>query len=364
MDVVVVTYAPDIKLLRHMLASYETYYQDPGTLFLITDRGDEALLRQIPLPTNARLVYRDDYPEVAGVDSFKQQLYLKLKAHELVTTEHFLVLDSDFVLIAPLSDSDFFEDGKPVWYYRQWSAGPAARWRPGSESFLGLPIEFDYLDVPQWILSRTVCAQLATSYNLQEILTQEDLSEFLLYGAFASQQFPEAYKFRDVAKATSQPVGIAVNQVPPTYLNLNPASRYEDYKPYKYAQFWSHWGLAEAKMVEFFEDSQRDHFGAIRRAADRTPLVDAAPSPREETLQGTVQLLWDECANLQRICDERGQEIVGLKAAAEERLHAMETLGRQLAERDTALAVTKNAGPALWLVRALLALLKLLHIKH
>src|SRR5262249_52742179 len=115
----------------------------------------------LALPANVRLVFRDDYPELAGVDPFRQQLYVKLKAHELVASEHFLVIDSDFIVIAPLTDADFFEKDKPLWYYRQWTPGPAARWRPGSEAFLGFPIEYDYLDVPQWILSRRVCAELA-----------------------------------------------------------------------------------------------------------------------------------------------------------------------------------------------------------
>ena len=363
MDVVVATYAPDIKLLRHMLASLETYYQDAGQLFLITDKADAHLLSQIALPKNSQLVYREDYPEVAGVDPFKQQLYLKLKAFELVGSEDFLVMDSDFVFIAPLSDGDFLIDGKPAWFYRKWMPGSAARWRPASEAYLGLPIEEDYLTVPQWILKREVCRQLATVRDLRQLLVADDLSEFLIYGAFARHSFPEAYAFRELTEDGPRPAGAAANQVPPTYLRLDRACAYEDFKPYKYVQLWSHWGLAETKMVEFFEASQLDHFGKLVRPADRARLAELDGSARESTLQRTVQLLWDECATLQGICDERADEIVNLKQAAEERLQAMEALGRQLGERDAALALSGRGGLALALVQAGMRLLKLLHVK-
>ncbi len=133
MDIVVVTYAPDIKLLRHFLASYDLYYQSKNKLFIFASRSEQYLLEQIRLPQNTTLLYRDDYPELVGTTAYSQQPYLKMLAYQVATTEYFCIMDSDFLFIQPTSDEDFLRCGKPVWFYRPWGENePPLRWRKQS----------------------------------------------------------------------------------------------------------------------------------------------------------------------------------------------------------------------------------------
>src|SRR2546425_5035650 len=94
-DIVVVTRARDAHLLRYFLASYECFWEGHGQLILFTRRSDSYLWESIRLPTTTRLVYREDFPEL-GSDDFRNQLYLKLVAHQFVETEYYIIMDSDF----------------------------------------------------------------------------------------------------------------------------------------------------------------------------------------------------------------------------------------------------------------------------
>jgi hypothetical protein len=280
-DVVVATYSPDLKLLRHMLASYQMYWRDKGTLFIIAAQQDLPLIENMALPDKTKLLLREDFPELNGADPFKQQLYLKLCAYQFVTTEDFVVLDSDFVFLRPILEQDFYMEGRPIWYYRQWQPDDRARRWTGSDRLLGFEIPYAFLDTPQWVLKRELCAELNARFGLARFLTDDLLSEFLVYGAFCHRYFPGAYHFVD-REHVDRPFPLAgkVNQVPPTFLHLDPACRYEQFAQYGYVAFWSHWELAERKMIEFFEASQVANFGRVLAATDQRDVRPAiSPGP-------------------------------------------------------------------------------------
>src|SRR5579859_40883 len=272
MDFVVVTHAPDVKLLRHFLESYDLYYSTKDRLHIFTSVRDQALLDQVKLPSNASLVYREDFPAVAEATPFSQQLYLKLMSHTVVTTDYFCIMDSDFLFIRPTSDADLFYKGKPVWYYRTWIDGePPLRWRAGSEAFLGSNINHLYAWIPQFVFHRSVALELTKRYDPRRILNDDTISEFLVYGWFAHRYYPDAHFFaRDLDVAP--PVVRTVNQIPPDYCHLDPSVSYQQFRGHHCVAFWSHWDLAESKMVEFFEDSQREHFGRVQVPGNSEPL--------------------------------------------------------------------------------------------
>ena len=285
MDVVVVTYGPDLKLLRHMVRSYDLYFKGKDSLIVVTDRRDWRSLEQIDFPSNTVLAYRQDYPEVAN-STGNVQGYLKLRAHELTKTDYFLLVDSDFVFLHPVSDEHFFHAGRPVWFQRRWAERDASiRWRPVSERFLGRTTETNYGDHAQWLMSRALLEQMDRELPIPELLELKDVHEFLVYGAYAhAQGGPYLFVDRDDQSPVTQ-LSSEVNQRPPTYCILDPACRYEDFAQYKYVQFWSHWELAEAKMVEFFEASQRHNFGQVIAPSKRAALpvaVRYGPVRRED----------------------------------------------------------------------------------
>ena len=149
MDWVVVTCAADMHLLRYLLASAACFFQTSGKLVVFTSRRDRHLWSQMPVPARTRFVYREDFPEL-GHDDYANQLYLKLRAHEFVDTEHFLVLDSDFLFVAPCGQKDFSHDGKPVWFYASWDE-QALRFRAPSEEFVGASIDRNYMRLAQLV---------------------------------------------------------------------------------------------------------------------------------------------------------------------------------------------------------------------
>ncbi len=105
------------------------------------------------------------------------------------------------------------------------------------------------------------------------MLNRNDILEFQIYGWFAHTRYSDDYCFILGDEKSTIPIAAKVNQIPPDYCHLDPTCRYDQFKSYKYVVFWSHWELAEDKMIEFFEDSQRDHFGKVIVKADRRPLL-------------------------------------------------------------------------------------------
>ncbi|MBM3203891.1 hypothetical protein FJZ55_08330 [Candidatus Woesearchaeota archaeon] len=278
MDLVVVTCEPDIKLLRHFLASYELYYQNKNNVYIFAYEADKYWLNQVNLPDSANIVIIEEhYPEVIGAPGFNHSLYLKLLAYKVVTTDNFIIMDSDFLFIGPTYDNDFFLEGKPVWYYHPWvEDSPPIKWKRSSEAFVRHEMDYLYLDQPQWIFKREICAKLASTYKLEEILTTSNVAEIQVYGWFAHQYMEGEYRFIQYDLRENEPIVAKINQIPPTYQHLDPHCNYDQYKNYKFVVFWSHWNLAEEKMIEFFEKSQIDCFGKILLEAERNPFVPIA----------------------------------------------------------------------------------------
>lgn len=274
MDCVVVTHGPDVKLLRHCLASWELYYQTKGKLLIIIPRADASLLEQAEIPHGATILFAEDIVGAARpTDAFVVQQYIKLAAYRYVSSEYYFLIDSDFLFIRPTSDEHFFHRGRPVWFCYPWEGhGAALRWKADSERFLGFAIDKLFSGThQQYVLKKEIATDLASRYGLERLWGLQSPNEWLVYGAFAHRVYPEAYEFVvDTARIT--PISINVNQIPPDYCHLDPTCSYEEYSRFHFVVFWSHWDLAEAKMIEFFERSQIKNLGSVVREPDRRRL--------------------------------------------------------------------------------------------
>jgi hypothetical protein len=280
-DLVVVTRAADAHLLRYFLASYECFWEGGNRLALFTSRRDSYLWKDIRLPAGTRLIYREDFPELVA-DDFRNQLYLKLIAHQFVETENYILMDSDFLFVAPCPESVFFHQGRPIWFRGPWDDA-ASRWRPGSEAFIGAPIDHLYMSGPQYVFSRTVAAELCRRYDPRRILDLDGVSEFIVYGWFAHQFFADSYHWVDVPGGGIVPVGRRVNQVPPSYCVLDPDVSLGEFPAVRYLAFWSHWDLAESKMREFLLEARcryADRPLCLPEMSRIYPLIDV-PAPPE-----------------------------------------------------------------------------------
>ena len=291
---VVVTRAADAHLLRLFLASRECFWEGGDRLVLFTCRADSYLWEDIRLPAATRLVYREDFPEL-GEDDFRNQLYLKLTAHRFVETENYVLMDSDFLFVAPCPESSFFHESKPVWFRRAWNEG-SVRWREGSEAFVGASIDHLYMtEEPQYVFSRAIAAELCRRYDPRRIVEMEGVSEFVVYGWFANRFFPDSYRWVDLQDGGITPVGRSVNQIPPSYCELDPTTSLDDFPRARYVAFWSHWDLAETKMVEFLLEAHRRypdrplHFPELSRIY---PLIHLPATP--QTLYSNIRGLYSD----------------------------------------------------------------------
>lgn len=272
MDVYMVCGDKDIRLLRHFLTSYNLFFKSPGKIYLWVWKKHEYLLRDITLPKNLILLFKDNVPELVEND-FKNQMYLKLIAHRYVETDWFWVADTDYLIVSPLCKADFFYGEKPYWFYCDWHEIAEKTFRSGSESFLGKSIPLQFLDEQQFIHNKKVLHAFAKSYNPLNILQDEYLAaEQVVYGAYAYEELHDCYHWVDYEKYNGPVVSYKVNQRPPTYCELNNEVKLSDLPAAKYHVFWSHWEKAEEKMIEFLIDAQQRAFGKVVAKPDATRL--------------------------------------------------------------------------------------------
>lgn len=271
-DIYMIAGEKDLRLLRHFLTSYELFFNSKGKIYLWIWREHEYLLRSRQLPKNLVLLFKDDVPELVE-DDFRNQMYLKLTAHKYVESDWFWMPDADFLITSSLCKDDFFSGEKPYWFYCDWRKVPEKKWRQGSEKFIGHKIPQQFLDQPQYVLSKKVLENLSNNYDLRKILTEDYLAaDQVIYGFYAYKNFNTLYQWVDSNTDKGQSLSYKVNQRPPSYCELDENVKFSELPSAKYHVFWSHWEKAEKKMIEFLIDAQLQAFGEVRSKPDDTQL--------------------------------------------------------------------------------------------
>jgi len=272
LDIYIIAGEKDQRLLRHFLLSYELFFQSKGKIFLWIWRKHKYLLQNFKLPKNLILLFKDDVSELVE-DDFRNQMYLKLVAHKYVESDWVWMSDADFLITSPLYKKDFFCGEKPYWYYCDWHEIAEKTWRHGSEKLFGCNIPSQFLDQPQYILSRKILKSLSEDYDVSNILSKKYLAaDQVIYGYYAFKNFPDLYQWVNSSTNQRNRICYKVNQQPPSYCELDEKVKLEQLPPAKYYVFWSHWEKAEKKMMEFLNDAQLKAFGKIKIKSDETRL--------------------------------------------------------------------------------------------
>ncbi|APT30090.1 hypothetical protein MCBMB27_00799 [Methylobacterium phyllosphaerae] len=263
MDVAVVTCRKDLHLLAVMLKSFSVFSKIDGILLIFCDDADFESIKHMDLPPGSRLISKQS---IVGdqEDDFRVQMYIKLQLCYHSDADYIWSIDSDYLLIADLHSEDFFQGGRPIWQYRCWDNEPSLRWRSGTGQFLGFDPSFQFMDRPIYVLDRAVLEHLNAEHDLWKILTAEvPPSEYMIYGAFAHRFHQDAHCWWKPADDESSVV-YSVNQRPPSYCIVDPDIELRDAGCSKYCVFWSHWDLAESKMLDFYSK-------ALRRSGESAP---------------------------------------------------------------------------------------------
>jgi hypothetical protein len=120
MDIIIVSYLQDLFKLSRCLRSLRSnnYFRNSTFKIIVNDSDDvaEKFIRKFRRIPNIK-IYKastvDDTVKTSGPDGWLTQQVLKLAACRIVSTDWYLVLDSDFEIIKnyEISDCDFFING-------------------------------------------------------------------------------------------------------------------------------------------------------------------------------------------------------------------------------------------------------------
>lgn len=259
----------------------------PSSFFCDNDDVEE--ITQMHLPERHRIITKQTL-NIPG-DDFRRQLIIKLNLDLYCNQEFIWVMDSDYLLVDYISESDFMEEGRPVWLMRHWDNEPSLRWKKPSSEVLGTDIPFQFMDRLQFVFQRRALQELRKTVSLDHVLNTKDApSEFMIYGAYCYQNMPELYKwnFVDDNKST---LSFEITQRPPSYHIVRTDIRLSEAAESKYCVFWSHWMLAEVRMLQFLSEAcDRKNIGGTKFRYRLRSLIHIA----QETLISRLQRSLDE----------------------------------------------------------------------
>lgn len=124
------------------------------TLVLDHDVGKEAAC-VLDLGVNLRVLDASAvFPEADKIaEGYVRQQYIKLCADRCYPETPHVQLDSDMVMLRPPTDQDFYYNGLPLWFYREWAdAGDAQCWLPAVNQALGYVAPYEFMMRPGFIL--------------------------------------------------------------------------------------------------------------------------------------------------------------------------------------------------------------------
>jgi hypothetical protein len=216
--VITPSYAPDLDLCGDLNASVLRYTPDDVRHYIITPARDVPLFsrlrgsrtevlavndvlprRIVTVPrANYWLNLRRPFPPIRG---WMMQQLVKLQAASQLPAGRLLLVDSDVLLVRPVTAQTFVSAGRTRFYRRAAGVGGHMprhlRWHDNARALLGLPLERsplpDYISAFNVWDQATVRAlqahiQRLTGRNWIDVIAAElDFSEFILYGVFVDK---------------------------------------------------------------------------------------------------------------------------------------------------------------------------------
>lgn len=198
-DIFIKTYHKDYVWLEYCLKSIRKFASGFRNIVIVGDHGDIPIPPQYYEGLPVKIVYSakparaPTYVE-HGLGYLWQQ-YIKLSWHTLTDADAVLVLDSDWMLTAPTTPTDFMVDGKFAWVFRRWeNAGSGICWKKPTEFLLKIPSEYEGMGIAGFILQRETTIALknciCSLHGVQDIwdivlkYNLSTFSEFNLFGSF------------------------------------------------------------------------------------------------------------------------------------------------------------------------------------
>lgn len=108
-------------------------------------------------------------------DGYMFAMYTKMMADRYSDADMIMVLDSDHILLRPVSLDQFMQGGLPVIRYKHWTEDPSdpslvegyRQWAPPTERLLGVALDRDYMRGPPFLFWRDTF--LKTRLRIEEV---------------------------------------------------------------------------------------------------------------------------------------------------------------------------------------------------
>ncbi|OGT53790.1 MAG: hypothetical protein A3E84_02170 [Gammaproteobacteria bacterium RIFCSPHIGHO2_12_FULL_42_13] len=261
-EAVLITYLNDFSTARVTLRSLKLYFPEIKKTHVLVDKKDISHW-VTPNEVEINLLAKEDiwpkdlpYPN----NGYHAQKLLKLLSYRFIESEFIWIIDSDMLLIQPLTHEKLGLLKHPYWFYSDWNQGNLS-WKKEAEQFLGFTIPYSFMEDPLYILKKSILMDFFNRYSAEDFLKYPNISEFEAYGAFAYHAHRDEYAF---ISTTESHFAKCIHQVPPTYLVLDEAIGWKDYRDSALIAVWSNWSRALDKMIECYHDSQHFYFQEIR----------------------------------------------------------------------------------------------------
>jgi hypothetical protein len=204
------TYWKDLDWLQLCLRSIDRYCCGFAEVVVAVPESSRPWMLRSTLPGAARLVYIPTY-----ADDYLGQQVTKLNA-DLYTAAAFIAhVDADCIFVRSTRPEDLAPDGRPRLATRPIAElGRHYPWRRPTETFLGFPVELDFMQqppfvYPRWLypLLRDHC--LAThGVSIERYVTSRPprgFSEFNVLGAYAFRHHAEHFDFPTIGTPSAPP---------------------------------------------------------------------------------------------------------------------------------------------------------------
>lgn len=189
------TYKDDLKWLGYCLESIKKYGSGISEVVIAADEDCKEFMQIFV--HEVRVVYVP-----AWRNGYIQQQFVKLHADQYTNAEQILFVDSDCVFHTPFTPESYMRDGKPVLLKTRYgNLGGGEAWKRITESFVGWPVEFEYMRRLPWMYRRQSLinfrAMFPTLEDRLRSLETPSFSEYNALGAYIDKFEHDEYYVSD-----------------------------------------------------------------------------------------------------------------------------------------------------------------------
>lgn len=198
-DVFIRTYGADIEALGYCLRSIEKFCKGFRDIIITVPAKDRHLLGFNPKHIVHTVPhYQNDY---------LGQQATKLHAHNYSDADLIFFIDSDCVVLEPVTPKSFMKEGKPFQLKTKYSElGDSVPWQAITAKALGFTPQYEYMRRLPLMYWREHLSQLQNAMQIRHTARLESyilgqphnaFSEFNALGAFCDRYYSDKYCFQD-----------------------------------------------------------------------------------------------------------------------------------------------------------------------